>query len=484
MENSKIWGFWTGILFSGLMIALPAPEGLSQEGWSVAAVAMLMAIWWVSETLPLSIVALLPIILFPLMGITSLRETTTPYAEPVIYLFMGGFIMAKALESWGLHRRIALLIVRTVGSSPRNIIMGFMLATAFLSMWVSNTATVIMMIPIALSLVSVKRDELEEMEDSQHATDRKHFLVALLLGVAYSASIGGLATLIGTPPNALLAGFLRSSHGISIGFMQWMEIGLPLVIVALPILFVVMTKFVFPISSDFQIAKKDHIQQQLKALGSLTPPERRVGIIVLLTAVAWVARPYLSNYIDGLSDTGIAIGCAIILFAMPSGETQKKRLLVWDDCIKLPWEILILFGGGLSLAKNITASGLAEWIASQATILDGVPILVLMLLITLSIIFLTEISSNTATAATFIPLLYAIAITLDINPYMMVIPATIATSCAFMLPVATPPNAIAYSSGEIKIQDMVKAGFWLNIIMTVLAVLVSYTLIPLLFDLY
>jgi sodium-dependent dicarboxylate transporter 2/3/5 len=394
---------------------------------------------------------------------------------------MGGFIMAKALESWGLHRRIALLIVKTVGSSPKNIIMGFMLASAFLSMWVSNTATVIMMIPIALSLVSVRRDELDEMQGHKHSLDREHFLVSLLLGVAYAASIGGLATLIGTPPNALLAGFLRSNYQISIGFVQWMEIGLPLVIIALPLLYFFMTRVIFPISKDFSIAKKDEIENQWVALGSMSGPEKRVGIIVLITAILWIFRPYLSNYIDGLSDTGIAIGCAIVLFAMPSGQKEKTRLLVWDDCIRLPWEILILFGGGLSLAKNITASGLAEWIAAQATILENVPLLLLMLLIVLSIIFLTEISSNTATAATFIPLLYAIAISLGINPYMMVIPATIATSCAFMLPVATPPNAIAYASGEIKIQDMVRAGFWLNIFMTIIAVGVSYVLVPILF---
>lgn len=480
MISGKQIGFWTGILGFIAIYLSPAPEGLSNEGWSVAAVGLLMAIWWVSETIPLSVVALMPIILFPLMGIANLRNTTTPYAEPVIYLFMGGFIMARALERWNLHQRIALLIVKSVGSKPQNIILGFMLASAFLSMWVSNTATVIMMIPIAMSLVAVKRADLN-VQNEQLYLNRKHFLVSLLLGVAYAASIGGLATLIGTPPNALLAGFLRSNYEITIGFTQWMKLGIPLVIISLPLLFWVMNKVVFPISKDFSIARKDEIEKQWKDLGSLSPQEIKVGVIVVLTALAWILRPTLSEYIAGLSDTGIAIACAVILFTMPSGLKQHDRILEWDDCKSLPWGILILFGGGLTLAKAITDSGLAAWIAEQSHIVENLPEFVLIGFVTLIIIFLTEISSNTATAATFIPLLYAIALQLGMNPYMMVIPATIATSCAFMLPVATPPNAIAYASGEIKIKDMVRAGLWLNILMALISVGISYLLVPFIF---
>lgn len=480
MDTSKTIGFWTGLAGFICILLLPIPEGLSAEGWNLAAVALLMAIWWVSETLPLAIVALIPIILFPLMEISSLRNTTTPYAEPVIYLFMGGFIMAKALERWNLHKRIALFIVKTVGNKPHNIVLGFMIASAFLSMWVSNTATVIMMIPIAMSLVSVQRHELST-ERSQESIDQKHFLVSLLLGIAYAASIGGLATLIGTPPNALLAGFLRSNYQITIGFTQWMKLGIPLVLIALPLLYLLMNKFIFKVSADFSVAKEDEIENQWKSLGSISSTEIRVGAIVLLTALAWIMRPMLSAYIPGLSDTGIAICCSVLLFALPSGNMHQQRILVWEDCKSLPFEILILFGGGLSLAKAITDTGLAAWIANQAYLVENVPDIGLILLITITIIFLTEVSSNTATAATFIPLLYAIALELSINPFLIVIPATLATSCAFMLPVATPPNAIAYASEQIKIKDMVRAGFWLNLIMTVLCVGISYLLVPLIF---
>lgn len=481
MERSKRIGFWTGILGFVAVLLLPNPEGLSPEGWSLAAVAILMAIWWVSETLPLAVVALMPIILFPLMGISGLRNTTTPYAEPVIYLFMGGFIMAKALERWDLHKRIALFIVKMVGSKPSNIVLGFMIASAFLSMWVSNTATVIMMIPIAMSLVSVQRHELSDAV-SQQRIDQKHFLLSLLLGIAYAASIGGLATLIGTPPNALLAGFLRSNYQITIGFTQWMKLGIPLVIIAMPILYLLMNKVIFKVSKNFSIAKEDEIANQWKALGSMSSAETRVATIVILTALAWVLRPMLSEYVTGLSDTGIAIACAVLLFGLPSGSKEQNRILVWEDCKSLPFEILILFGGGLTLAKSITDTGLAAWIANQSYLVENVPDLALILLITFTIIFLTEVSSNTATAATFIPLLYAIAIELSINPFLVVIPATLATSCAFMLPVATPPNAIAYASGQIKIKDMVRAGFWMNLIMTLLCVAISYVLVPLVFQ--
>jgi sodium-dependent dicarboxylate transporter 2/3/5 len=480
MDTSKRIGFWTGLLGFIIILLLPTPEGLSAEGWDLAAVGLLMAIWWVSETLPLAVVALIPIILFPLMSISSLRNTTTPYAEPVIYLFMGGFIMAKALERWGLHKRLALFIVKTVGNKPQNIVLGFMLASAFLSMWVSNTATVIMMIPIAMSLVSVQRHELST-ELTQERIDQKHFLISLLLGIAYAASIGGLATLIGTPPNALLAGFLSSNYQITIGFTQWMKLGIPLVIIALPLLYLLMTKIVFKISPSFSIAKEDEIKKQWLALGTLSTPELRVGAIVIITALAWILRPMLSTYVVGLSDTGIAIACSVLLFALPSGSKEQNRILVWEDCKSLPFEILILFGGGLSLAKAITDTGLATWIANQAYLVENIPEIAIILFITFTIIFLTEVSSNTATAATFIPLLYAIALELSISPFLIVIPATLATSCAFMLPVATPPNAIAYASGQIKIKDMIKAGFWLNIIMTVLCVAISYILVPIIF---
>lgn len=480
MDTSKRIGFWTGLLGFIIILLLPKPEGLSAEGWDLAAVGLLMAIWWVSETLPLAVVALIPIILFPLMSISSLRNTTTPYAEPVIYLFMGGFIMAKALERWDLHKRLALFIVKTVGNKPQNIVLGFMLASAFLSMWVSNTATVIMMIPIAMSLVSVQRHELST-ELTQERIDQKHFLISLLLGIAYAASIGGLATLIGTPPNALLAGFLSSNYQITIGFTQWMKLGVPLVIIALPLLYLLMTKIVFKISPSFSIAKEDEIKKQWIALGTLSIPELRVGAIVIITALAWILQPMLSTYVVGLSDTGIAIACSVLLFALPSGSKEQSRILVWEDCKSLPFEILILFGGGLSLAKAITDTGLATWIANQAYLVENIPEIAIILFITFTIIFLTEVSSNTATAATFIPLLYAIALELSISPYLIVIPATLATSCAFMLPVATPPNAIAYASGQIKIKDMVKAGFWLNIIMTILCVAISYILVPIIF---
>jgi sodium-dependent dicarboxylate transporter 2/3/5 len=303
-----------------------------------------------------------------------------------------------------------------------------------------------MMIPIAMSLITVKRAELN-VENEQLFLNRKHFLISLLLGVAYAASIGGLATLIGTPPNALLAGFLRSNYDITLGFTQWMKLGIPLVAISLPVLFIVINKIVFPISHDFKVAKEDEIQKQWVELGPLSKQEIRVAVIVSLTALAWVIRPSLAEFIPGLSDTGIAIACAVLLFTIPSGISKHDRLLQWEDCHSLPWGILILFGGGLSLAKAITDSGLATWIAEQSYLVENMPEIILIGFITLIIIFLTEISSNTATAATFIPLLYA----------------------------------IAYSSGEIKIKDMIRAGLWLNIVMTIITVGLSYVLVPLVF---
>ncbi|MCC5935532.1 MAG: DASS family sodium-coupled anion symporter [Balneolales bacterium] len=474
--SNKI-GLFAGPAVFLIMWLAPAPEALSTEAWRVAAVGLFMAIWWVTEAVPIPATALLPIVLFPIMEVSTIGQATAPFANPLIYLFMGGFIIALALEKTNLHRRIALRIVLFVGVKPTSVIIGFMLAAAFLSMWVSNTATAMMMLPIALSIVRL----VERGRDINRGELQTNFGMVMLLCLAYACNIGGIGTLIGTPPNALMAGYMLDTYGVEIGFAQWMMLGLPIVIVSLPILFIVLTKVVYPIRITEIPGGKTVIRDELKSAGPMSRGEKMVGVVFLMIASLWIFRPLLEPYIPNISDTGIAIFGAVLMFLLPVNFRSFEFVLQWEDAKRLPWEVLILFGGGLSLAAAITDTGLAEWIGLSISHLDWIPIFALLLLSLTVIIFLTEITSNTATAAAFLPILASVAIMMGYDPMVLAVPAAIGASCAFMLPVATPPNAIVYGSGLVSIPQMARAGFAINLIMVFVISIAVYLLLGFVF---
>ncbi|PWN07356.1 SLC13 family permease [Rhodohalobacter mucosus] len=474
--DSNQLGFILGIVFFVVLLMVPAPAGLEGAAWKTAAVAALMATWWISEAIPIYATALLPIVLFPVLDIAVISDTTAPYANPLIFLFMGGFIIAIAMQKWNLHRRIALRIVHYVGVKPTSIIIGFIIASAFLSMWVSNTATALMMLPIAMSVLQIAEED-PDGSGAASGSGVANFQIALILAIAYACNIGGIGTLIGTPPNALLAAFMFETYSIEIGFAQWLLVGVPLMLIMLPVMFVVLTKFTYPIALKELPGGSGIIEAQLEKLGSVTKPEIRVAAVFVITALLWIFRPLLSGAVPGLSDAGIAIAAGVSLFIIPGGTDSGRRLITWSDLKELPWGILILFGGGLSLAMAISSSGLAAWIGEAVSGLEAIPLFLLLLSTIAIVVFLTEITSNTATAAAFLPILASSALGIGQNPMLFVIPAAVAASCAFMLPVATPPNAIVYGSGKVNIPDMAKAGLWLNIFVSFLLTIACYTLL-------
>ncbi len=454
------------------------PANMSEQAWITAGVGMLMAVWWVTQVLPLPVTSLLPIILFPLIGISSVREATVPYVNPVIFLLLGGFIIATALQRWQLHRRLALTILHLVGSHPHAIVGGFMVVSAFLSMWISNTATTIMMLPIAISLAHV-------MLEGQSKEAANKFTVCLMLGIAYAASIGGLGTLIGTPPNAMVAAFMTQTYGINIGFAQWMSFGLPVVFILVPIAWLLLTRLVFTFDLGHNTTAAGVVDSELEALGPMTTPEKRTAIVFVFIALAWVTRPLLQQIpgLAALNDTIIAVVGAVSLFLIPSGEKQQKntRLLNWSTAKGIPWGVLLLFGGGLSLAAAISSSGLAAWLGTVLSVLTSFHVFTLLLSIVAMVVFLTELTSNTATTATLLPVLGGIATAAYLEPMLLIAPMALAASCAFMLPVATAPNAIVFGSGKVSIPQMARAGFCLNLVVITLITPLAYLLIPLIF---
>lgn len=459
------------VLFVGVLLA-PAPEGLTPSAWKTAAVGLLMACWWITEALPIAATALVPLVLFPVLGVRSIDAAAAPYANPLIFLFLGGFVVAVAMQRWNLHRRIALSIVQRVGTRPQRIVIGFIIASAFLSMWVSNTATALMMLPIGLSVIDLTHERLEEGRDP----DALNFGIVMVLVIAYACNVGGMGTLIGTPPNALLAGFMSESYGVEIGFAQWMALGVPLVLIALPLVYYVLL-WVFPLRLDTLPGGEAIITEEMRKLGAMTTAEKRVALVFGGTAAFWIFRPLLGQVVPGLSDAGIAMAAALVLFVIPAGMGEGRRLLNWDEAEELPWGVLLLFGGGLSLAAAIEETGLATWIGDGIGQLGGWPILAVILLATALIVLLTEITSNTATTAAFLPIMAAVAISIGQNPLLLIVPAALAASCAFMLPVATPPNAIVYGSGLISIPEMSRAGLWLNVLFIFVITLTAYTLL-------
>jgi len=473
-QRARAAGFVIGLAAFAASIVAPAPEGLSPEAMRVAGVAALMAAWWIVEVIPISATALLPIVLFPLVGIAKLGAATAPYADPIVFLFLGGFILGIATQRWELHRRIGLGIIASVGTSPARMAGGLMLATGFLSMWVSNTATALMMLPIATSVLALFERNLDD------ARSKENLGVLLMLAVAYGASIGGIATLIGTPPNALLAGLMAREYGIQIGFAQWMMLGVPVSVAMLGAAWLVLTRM-HPVALTNAVDMDEVIGRGRRELGALSPAEIRVICVLVAAAIGWIFRPLLTPLLPALNDTTVAIGAALALFLLPSGMPKGGRLLTWDDLKALPWGVLLLFGGGLTLAAAIESSGLAAWLAGAMSGLSLWPVILIVAVVTVGMIFLTELTSNTASAATFLPFAAAVAISLGLAPLVLAVPLAIAASCAFMLPVATPPNAIVFASGRITIAQMARAGLWLNVIATIVIVAASYPLVGILF---
>ena len=478
MQAYKKRGFWIGLATFFFILFSPNPESLSSVGWAVAAVTLLMAIWWATEAVPVAVTALLPLACFPMLGVTDFKTAALPYANPNIYLFMGGFILALGIESSGLHKRLALKMLIAVGNSGAKLIGGFMLVSAIISMWVMNTSTTLMLLPIGLAVCASVAETIPNFSQR----DRRNFEISLLLGIAYAASIGGMSTLVGTAPNIIFVGFMQEAYGLEISFTDWMKLGVPIATFMLFSSWYAITKIVYPVNFIASVETKLQLQNMLNDLGPLSKDEKKVLTIFSLAASAWMFRTLLDNYtpFSGLTDAGIAIIAALSFFFIPS-ENQKTDLLTWEQANKLPWGLLVLFGGGLSLAASIGSSGLGGWIGQGLTVLENVPSIILILAVATMIIFLTEITSNVATTSTFLPVVGAVAVALGIAPISLTIPVVLAASCAFMLPVATPPNAIVFGSGKLTIPDMIRAGFALNIIGIFLVTLFAFYLAPMIF---
>lgn len=456
-----------------VLLYLVLPDDLGHPGALTAAVAVLMATWWMTEAIPIPATALIPLLAFPVLGDVSVDEVGASYGNNIIFLFMGGFMLALAMQRWNLHRRIALLTVRAMGTKPHMVIGGFMLATGFLSMWVSNTATAVMMLPIGLSvllLVNRLGAETGAIDGAQGAEAgevtealRTNFGTALMLGIAYAASIGSLSTIIGTPPNTLLVGYMSEAHDVQIGFGQWMLLGLPLAAVLLVLCWLILTRFVFPAEMDDLPGGRELMDAEVAKLGPISVPEKLVAGVFVLAAASWVGFPLIQDE-PVISDAGIAMAIAVLLFLLPAGTARGVRLLDWEYAAKLPWGVLLLFGGGLALSAQFGSSGLTEWIGEKAEGFGGIPVVLLVVIVAGGVLLLTELTSNTATAATFLPLAGGLALGLGVDPLLLAIPVALAASCAFMLPVATPPNAIAFGSGYVSIGDMMRGGIWINLV--------------------
>lgn len=458
-----------------ILFVLPAPAEMSEPAWRMTAITVWMVIWWLSEAVPVPATALLPLVLMPFLGVLDMGDVSAKYGHPLIFLFLGGFLLAAAMQRVGLHRRVALKIVSWIGSTPGRIVLGFMLATAFLSMWISNTATTIMMFAVALSVIDFIGRKIED-DDTV-----RRFGVTLMLGIAYSASIGGVGTLIGTPPNAVLASVLQETYDVEISFFSWMMLGVPVVVVMLPLCWLLLTKIVFP-TRNMEIPDANSvIAKEMDALGAPDRGEKLVAAVFLLTALSWIFRKPLADATGlPLSDTGIAMLAALILFSIPLSRSEGRFALDWEAARNIPWGVLLLFGGGLALAAGFSSSGLAEWIGKAVSGVE-VSTVILVLLVTIAIVYLTEITSNTASTATFVPILGAVAVGLGLEATVLTVPVALGASMAFMMPVATPPNAIVFSYDRMTLGDMVKAGFLMNIIAIVVAYGLFYLLGPMVF---
>ena len=473
-NNKKSVGFFVGIIASLIVLFLPESDGLAPEAQRAAAIFVLMGIWWATEAVPIAITALIPLVFFPLLGVASIEATAAPYANKNIFLFLGGFFLSLAIQKCNLHKRIALTILKFTGTRGKSIIAGFMVSSCLLSMWIMNTSTTIMLLPIGLAIITVVKESMTELSE----LEKLNFQVALLLGIAYAANIGGIATLIGTAPNMALNGFMEEQYNVSISFLDWMKVGVPVSLTLLPLAWLSLTRLSFPVNFQTSEQTQATIINMRHSLGEIKTSEKRVLFIFLFTAFLWVTRGQINNIpgLEGLSDPGIAMLCGLALFLTPSGSTNEN-LLEWKDAERgVPWGVLLLFGGGLSLAAAAQSTGLAAWIGGLMPV--GLSIVLLVFMFTTLIIFLTELTSNLATTATFLPIVAIIATQFGFDPILLTASIAIAASCAFMLPVATPPNAIVFGSELIKVPQMMRAGIVLNVISIVIVSMASIYLVP------
>jgi sodium-dependent dicarboxylate transporter 2/3/5 len=489
-SRRRLVGLLAGPLLFVLMSVLPIAEGMPPQARKMAAIALLMATWWMCEAIPIPATALLPLVLMPLCGLLPMREAAAPYASELIFLFMGGFLIALGMQRWNLHRRIALLIVHCFGFAPDRLVLGFMVASAGLSAFVSNTVTALMMMPIGIAVIQHVIAEGRRTGSDKNldfSPEKFAFGTNLMLGIAYACSIGGIATLIGTPPNTVLAGYLKHTYGFEITFARWMLVGVPLSVVMLGICWIWLTRFANPMRPGQVPGGRHLIQAELRRLGPMNPGEMITAVVFGLTACAWILREAVAAFWPApamISDAVIGMTGGLLLFVIPVGR-RGEFAMNWEWAARLPWGMLILFGGGLSLACGFETTGLSGWLAGRIELLSGAPLPVLVLAVTALIIFLTELTSNTATAAMAMPVLCAVALGLGQNPLLLLVPAALAASCAFMLPVATPPNAIVFGSGNVTMSQMIKSGFALNLIGIVLITLLTYGLaVPLFGILY
>jgi solute carrier family 13 (sodium-dependent dicarboxylate transporter), member 2/3/5 len=478
-SRAQTVGLVLGPLLFILTLWLFSPEGLSFEAKAVLATTLWVATWWITEAIPIPATSLLPIFLLPITGALDSGTVTSAYGDDIIFLFLGGFFIATAMEKWNLHKRMALAIIAFVGTSTQRILLGFMLATGFLSMWVSNTAAVMMMVPMALAITAQVSAAMQgKPEESEIPTFEK----SLIFGVGYAGTIGGLGTLIGTPPNIILAAQVRQLFGVEISFASWMMIGVPVVIFLLAITWLYLGRVAFRMKIREIPGGRELIQQERHALGVTSYEEKAVAVVFAFAAFMWITREFIwTGLVPELRDGMIAILAALLLFIIPvKGTAAGARILDWKDSRSIPWGILLLFGGGLAIAAGFRVTGLSAWMGTQLTVLDGFHLLVIISSATLLILFLTEITSNTATATMILPVVASLALALNIHPYALMIPCAMAANCAFMLPVGTPPNAIIFATDKLKIVEMMRVGFLLNIFSVILIVLVIYFMVPVL----
>lgn len=470
LPRHRLVGLIAGPLAAVAIGVSPAPDGLTPQGWWTAAVGLWMAIWWMTEALPLAVTAMLPVFLFPILDIRSIEDTTPSYAHPLIFLFLGGFLLARAMHVWGLDKRLALNVLRYAGSSPQRVIAGIMGVTAFLSMWVSNTATAMVMLPIGLSVVA---------SYSEHRGESATAIApALLLGIAYAATIGGMGTIIGTPPNALFVAYMSEAHGIEISFIRWMMIGVPLVLVMLPLAWFVLSRLMFQVGGAVPEQSTTQVRERLANLPPISKGERYVAVLMLGVAILWITRPLITSAIPWLhlSDAGIAVVGALLLFVLPVDLRRSRFLLTWSEAAAIRWDVLILFGGGLALAGAMGDSGLAGWIGAQLSGMYALPLILLLLAIGLLMVFVGELASNTAMAAVFLPVAGAAALTAGEPVSLFALPVALFATLGFMLPVATPPNAIVFGSDKVEIRHMLRAGLILDLIGIVIVAIAVLTL--------
>ena len=472
-------GLYLGPLSFLIIYFLVDSPNLNPEAKAMLGLTSWMAIWWISEAMPIAATSFLPLIFMPLLGLLDIESVSANYMHPTVLLYMGGFLLATGIEKWNLHRRIALNIINLLGTNLRMIVLGFILATGFLSMWISNSATALMMLPIGLAVVNQFKVQLGPGQESLANNLGKN----IMLGIAYAASIGGMATLIGTPTNSILVAVVKELYNYSIGFNDWMAFGLPLVLILLFVCWFFLVSSANPLPVKFNLKESQSIiSDQLKSLGKTSYEEKTVLVVFFLVCLAWISRSFLLvKIMPEIDDTIIVMAGVILLFVLPS-SSKEDRILDWKTAEQIPWGVLILFGGGLALAEGFKVTGLAEWLGQSFTLIEGVGFFVLLLFVVAAVNFLTEVTSNVATASMILPILASVAIKLDLHPFGLMIGATIAASCAFMLPIATPPNAIVFGSGYLRMNDMVKAGFWLNIISIILVTLMVYFILPWLWE--